>query len=773
VRTTQPGNKATKLERFREAARSHFASLLLGCSIIWTGSVASAQPRPYIGFVYPGGGQRGTTFQIRVGGQNIDDSQSILVTGSGVTARIAENYRRMNNQELTVVNEQSHLLRKRTLSESARESLLSDLDANMMTGSTNETATAPTREDTTKLLDKIERRIREYNPTPACASIASLMIIEVTVAADATPGERELRLVTLRGVSNPLGFHVGQIPETSRKPMRTATLQVLGKEYQALRERVSGDDEQQVTLPCTVNGQIASGEVHRFHFQARKGQRLVFNTLARQLVPFIADAVPGWFQPVLVLYDGDGKEVAYDDDYRFKPDPTILYEVPRNGEYVLAIHDSLYRGREDFVYRISMGESPFITSIFPLGARVSPPASASASIVPKATVGRDGDEVRQPQIQGWNLDTADLSPLPADAPPGIYLRSVTRKGFVSNRIPFALDTLPETYEKEPNNTVAQAQKVKLPVILNGRINKAGEWDVFQFDGKANDTIVAEVQARRLDSPLDSVIKLTDAAGKIIAFNDDHEDLASGINTHQADSYCMVTLPADGSYFVHVGDTARHGGEEYGYRLRLSAPRPDFDLRVVPSSLSIRTKSSAQLTVYAQRKDGFAGPIKLILKDASNGFSANPVTLSATQTVARINIKTDLTATEAPVNLSIFGSAKIEDQEISHVAIPAEDRMQAFLWRQLVPASELKVLVFDPSYQPPPRRIARPDTPVEIAARAMRTNAVAATGTNTPAKPKFTKQQIAGRLKELKTLFEEGMLTDEFYNAKVAECETEL
>ena len=43
---------------------------------------------------------------------------------------------------------------------------------------------------------------------------------------------------------------------------------------------------------------------------------------ARELVPYLADAVPGWFQATLVLYDKKGKEVAYADDYRFNPDPT-------------------------------------------------------------------------------------------------------------------------------------------------------------------------------------------------------------------------------------------------------------------------------------------------------------------------------------------------------------------------------------------------------------------------------------------------------------------
>jgi hypothetical protein len=38
------------------------------------------------------------------------------------------------------------------------------------------------------------------------------------------------------------------------------------------------------------------------------------------------------------------------------------------------------------------------------------------------------------------------------------------------------------------------------------------------------------------------------------------------------------------------------------------------------------------------------------------------------------------------------------------------------------------------------------------------------------KPQFTKAQVAGRLRQLKLLFEEGYLTEEFYARKVAECE---
>ena len=56
----------------------------------------------------------------------------------------------------------------------------------------------------------------------------------------------------------------------------------------------------------------------------------------------------------------------------------------------------------------------------------------------------------------------------------------------------------------------------LPIIINGRMDRPGDWDVFEVEGKAGETIVAEVSARRLGSPLDSFLKVTGADGKIIA-----------------------------------------------------------------------------------------------------------------------------------------------------------------------------------------------------------------------------------------------------------------
>jgi hypothetical protein len=734
-------------------AASELLLPVLGLAFLLSISLpASAQPRPYIGFVYPAGGQQGATFPVKLGGQTLDGASDVLVSGTGVSARIVECYRRIGNQEITLLNEQLKALKQAKSAAAAAmmgtEPPMTSSEMTMMSSdatSGKPAAVAGQDAATRMLVARIEKRVAEYCNRPASVALAGLVFLEVSIAPDAEPGQRELRIRTPVGVSNPMVFHVGQLPEFGRKPMLTSSFQVLGKEELALRKRPADEVEDRITLPCVLNGQIASGEVNRYRFTARKGQRLVITTQARQLIPYIADAVPGWFQPVLVLRDVDGKEVAYGDDYRFKPDPTILCEVPRDGEYVLGIYDSIYRGREDFVYRITLGELPFVTSIFPIGGQVGAPLTI--------------------KMKGWNLESAEMTPPAPDAAPGIHLLVARSQGAVGNSLPFALDTLPDCLEQEPNSTLKQAQRVTLPAIVNGRMDRPNDWDVFKFAGRAGETIVAEVFARRLDSPLDSVLKLTDATGKLLAWNDDREDLGSGLNTHHADSYLLARLPADGTYSVQLGDTARNAGDEFAYRLRLGEAQPDFALRVVPSSVSLRSKSSAQISVHAIRKDGFTGPIKLSLKNPPPGFSASPASISGTQEVVRLTLKTTLVETTEPVNLTIAGSARIGEDEVSHEAVPAEDRMQAFLWRHLVPAAELKALVFNPSAQPPPKRVprARPPSPPE-------TNATVAASSAASPTPKFTKQQIAGRLRELKLLFEDGLLTDNFYEQKVAECE---
>ncbi|WP_165227018.1 PPC domain-containing protein [Aquisphaera insulae] len=788
---------------------------LAGLTLVLLEGAAVAQPKPYIGYAYPAGAQRGTTVKVRLGGQQLNDVDRVVVTGTGVEAKVLEYHRHLNPQEIQLLRGQLDAIGVRPpLTPKAKQAAAArakakpkplrpkgkggaNANANTNTNATEAMAMpgmgmgadaaaaspafAALSPDMKRLVERVNRRIETYVQQPASNAISNIVEVEVTVAKDAPPGPREIRLVTWKGVSNPLVFDIGELPEIRREPMNTAQIQVLGKEEQSLRNRPADEVEQAVTLPCTLNGQIASGEVNRYRFAAKKGQKLVFSTAARRLIPFLADAVPGWFQPVLTLYDASGHEVAYDDDYRFKPDPVILFKVPKDGEYVLVINDAIFRGREDFLYRITAGELPFVTSLFPLGGPAGNPAKVS--------------------MTGWNLDGATLDPPPKGAGPGIVSLTARTSAFASNPMPFAIDNLPEILEGEAQGGATSSspagseapRKLTMPVIVNGRIERPGDRDVFEFQGHVGDQVVAEVVARRLDSPLDSVLTLFDPSGKILARNDDREDLGAGINTHNADSFILQELPADGTYRLLLEDAAKGGGEAYGYRLRVSPPRPDFSLRLVPSSLAMRSKGEASITVHAIRTDGFIGHIDLRLATTTAGFTAAPAMLAAGQAKAPMPVKTTLTATPAPVNLVVEGVAQIDGREVVHRAVGAEDRMQAFLWRHLVPTEDFPVLVFDPKAEPEPRRKvptivlnladddddeASPAKPAaKPAAEKAMTKAKAADGTGTaaapaPARPakKFTAKQVAGRLRELKVLYEEELLTEDFYRKQVAECQ---
>ena len=640
--TTHFASEARNLFRFKGhlaiVRRSGLKSALLAASLAFA-SLAQAQNALHIGYVYPAGGRQGTTILVTVGGQFPSGITNFAVVMDGDLARAkVVHYDRplKPNEQQALKEELNKFQEKRKSGERLTETDLARLE-------------------------EIKRLLTQFGRRPANPAISEFMTLQLTLATNLAPGDHEIRVRTLGGLSNPLKFCVGLLPENTKPDWKAVP-----KERGSMDPAMPPPTEATVTLPATINGQILPGGADRYHFWARQGQQLIMAVEARQLIPYLADAVPGWFEAVLTIYDSKGKEVASAERYRFRPDPVIHFEVPSNGTYTVEIHDSLYRGREDFVYRLTMGELPFVTGIFPLGGK----AGEKTSIA----------------LTGWNLPETSLERDNAEA------GTTSLNGKFFNAVPFAVDNLPECLEQEPNDAPETAQAVTLPIIINGRIDHPGDWDVFRFEGKTGDPVVADVDARRLDSPLDSVIRLTDAAGKQLAFNDDYEDKGSGLNTHHADSYFSTVLPTNGTYYLWLGDAQHKGGPEYSYRLRLSPPQPDFTLRVVPSSLNVRAGGSVPLTVYALRKDGFTNQITLNLDGAPEGFKLTGGSIPAGQNQVQVTLTAPPTEPAEPVSLSLQGSAVVQGQMRMRKAVPAEDMMQAFAYRHLVPVKELEVAV---------------------------------------------------------------------------------
>ena len=122
-----------------------------------------------------------------------------------------------------------------------------------------------------------------------------------------------------------------------------------------------------ISLPLVVNS-ILAGQVDRYRLQASKGQQLVVVVTARELMPYLADAVPGWLlQAAVTLYDEQGKELAYAGGYRFHPDPVLNYEkFPRRPLPRRNPQRDLPRPRFG-LYRMALGKLPFVTGVFPFG----------------------------------------------------------------------------------------------------------------------------------------------------------------------------------------------------------------------------------------------------------------------------------------------------------------------------------------------------------------------------------------------------------------------
>jgi hypothetical protein len=654
----------------RTLKRLLIAVLTLYASNAWG---ASNERGPHIGYLYPAGGQEGTVFKVTAGGQFLKDVNSVYVSGKGIHGSVKQYIGRVKplspDQRRELQRRLNELRQKRQgasgkplpqKQDSNRPDANKPSDANEP-GDMNMAAVMLPDHPLLRNLDKLspkglQKVTEEFlsNRFPASAQISEMVIIEITIDPNTEPGDRELRLGTSRGLTNPLCFQVGQLHEISEPEFKDP-----GKPF-----------TQRVQLPVLLNGQILPGESDRFRFSAKRGQNLTIEAQARHLVPYLADAVPGWFQVTLALYDGKGKEVAYADNYRFNPDPVLFYRITEDDDYEIEVRDAIYRGREDFVYRISIAERPFITQIFPLGGRAGFATVAS--------------------VRGWNLDVNELSL--DTGPQGGPIRQTQLRQ--SNSISYAVDTLPECNESEDNNTTEIAQRIDLPTIINGRIIRPGDVDVFRLDCNEGVEVVAEVYARRLNSPLDSLLWLTDEKGQVLVRNDDNADVNIGLLTHNADSYLLVRPAKTGAYFVHLADSQNHGGQDYGYRLRISTPQPDFVVFEAPSSINVLPGGTVPVSVEVLRKDGFAGEIELSLKDAPAGFKLSGARIPAGRDRLRITLTAPQKPSDQPVELRLEGRAKIGEQIVSRPVYPSEDMMQAFIYQHWVKSQQLLVAVTD-------------------------------------------------------------------------------
>ena len=192
------------------------------------------------------------------------------------------------------------------------------------------------------------------------------------------------------------------------------------------------------------------------------------------------------------------------------------------------------------------GASALVFSTPGLTAKIIPPDPAS---LPALTLDSDGNPPVVADITAPKGSVPGICTLRIVSPAGI---SDARKWIVGWEIPQA---------EAQAASAAPEQAVTLPTAVNGHILTAGDRNTFGFDLQAGQTFVAAVQAAAVDSPLDSLLTLRDAAGREVASNDD--DIGP-------DSLLQFVPAKSGRYSLTLSSSVGAGGPNYPYRLSMGS-----------------------------------------------------------------------------------------------------------------------------------------------------------------------------------------------------------
>jgi WD40 repeat protein len=284
--------------------------------------------------------------------------------------------------------------------------------------------------------------------------------------------------------------------------------------------------------------------------------------------------------------------------------------LPKQNDWVAALAlapdaKSLLLGRVDGTFALvdtAKGQpivpaKPELTAVQPSGVERGKPSMVT--LVGKHLAGAEQVVVRfggKPIAAAAKLQPVDPKQVdqrrveltvPASQPRGMYQVAVVSAAGVSGEVTLFVDDLPQQFEREPNNQFMHANSVTLPVAVWGTVSSRGDVDQFAFQAKKGETVVLELAAKAINSPLNGQLILTNPAGDVVASNNDFDG--------GSDPLVAYTLPADGRYQVRVQDLTFMGSDKHHYRLSIGS----FPLvtGVFPQSVPVARETKVSLVGF--------------------------------------------------------------------------------------------------------------------------------------------------------------------------------
>jgi hypothetical protein len=436
----------------------------------------------------------------------------------------------------------------------------------------------------------------------------------VRIAADCRLGEHLLRLRTATGVSELRSFYVGPFPTV--------------KEIEPNNDPKKA---QSISLDTTVAGTTGQEDVDFYEVFVKKGQLLSAEVEAIRLGRTALDSY-------VAIRDTTGAVLAASDDTSLLvQDSAVSILAPKDAAYLIEVRDSTYSGTAESAYRLHVGSFPRPLAVFPPG-------------------GKTGETLKVKFIGAAGGDIVQEIKLPA-APQDKFGVFAERTGHIAPSPNWLRVSAAENViEEEPNDARerATATYAQVPLACNGIISQDKDVDWFKFQAKKGVALDVNVFARRLRSPLDSVLEVCDAKGKTLAQNDD----SAG-----PDSSVKFTPEADGDYLVRIADQLGKGGPDYTYRIEITPSAPSLSLSI-PQVARNNSQDRQYITVpkgnrfavvLSAKRNSAPGDVALSLDGLPTGMRMESAVLPAKQDAMPLVFSADADAPVAGKLLDLVGA----------------------------------------------------------------------------------------------------------------------
>ncbi len=245
-------------------------------------------------------------------------------------------------------------------------------------------------------------------------------------------------------------------------------------------------------------------------------------------------------------------------------------------------------------------------------------------------------------FEGFGITAEVSSPPPA---PGVILKTVKMKVTVAKnaslgvrefRIATSLGLSsvgqlvvvddPVVLETPNNNTVPQAQGIKLPCVLAGKLEIVEDLDWFKFEAKEGEHVTFEMFCARIQDKIHDLQK--HAKPMLTLFDANGNELAANDTFYFADPMLSFKIPKAGSYYLQVRESTYDGDPRWVYAI-VATNRP-YASHIFPmagnpgKTIDVEPVGSAG----AKGKVAFKVPAELGIQQVQldiDGVKTNPAT----------------------------------------------------------------------------------------------------------------------------------------------------